>query len=84
MPLSKYFLHFPAVFVIIMVDVHVTGLVSKVFPREQLVEETIKTAEKIAGLSKIIVAMAKEAVNTCKCLIDYLFHCILFSPEYIK
>ena len=64
-----------------MVDVHATGLVSKVFPREQLVEESIKTAEKIAGLSRIIVAMAKEAVNMCKCLIGYPFHCILFRPD---
>lgn len=39
------------------------GLVSKVFPPDKLEGEAIKTAEKIAGYSKIIVAMAKEAVN---------------------
>jgi enoyl-CoA hydratase len=39
------------------------GIVSKVFPHDKLLPETIKTAEKIASNSKIIVAMAKEAVN---------------------
>lgn len=40
------------------------GLVSKVFPAEELVTEAIKTAEKISSLSKIAVQLAKEAVNT--------------------
>lgn len=40
-----------------------TGLVSKVFPVEELVDETIKLGEKIASMSKVAVAMAKEAVN---------------------
>ncbi|XP_012937340.1 enoyl-CoA hydratase, mitochondrial [Aplysia californica] len=39
------------------------GLVSKVVPVDQLVDETVKTAEKIASYSKTIVAMCKEAVN---------------------
>ncbi|KAI8511770.1 putative enoyl-CoA hydratase, mitochondrial [Branchiostoma belcheri] len=39
------------------------GLVSKVFPADQLVPEAVKTAEKIASHSKLVVAMAKEAVN---------------------
>ena len=42
------------------------GLVSKVFPPDQLVDEAVKTAEKIAFHSKIVVQMAKEAVNACK------------------
>jgi len=41
------------------------GLVSKVFPADQLIPEALKTADKIASNSKIIVAMAKEAVNRC-------------------
>ena len=40
------------------------GLVSKVFPADELVNEAIKTAAKISSLSKIDVQIAKEAVNT--------------------
>lgn len=40
-----------------------SGLVSKVFPVDQLVSEAVKTAEKIASNSKLVSAMAKEAVN---------------------
>ncbi|KAJ2800385.1 putative enoyl-CoA hydratase, mitochondrial [Coemansia guatemalensis] len=39
------------------------GLVSAVFPPEKLVEETIKTAAKIASKGAVSVQMAKEAVN---------------------
>jgi len=39
------------------------GLVSKVVPPENLVDESIKLAEKICSHSKLAVAMAKEAVN---------------------
>ena len=42
------------------------GLVSKIFPVDQLVDEAIKTAEKISSYSKITTAMCKEAVNACK------------------
>ncbi|CAH3143458.1 unnamed protein product [Porites lobata] len=41
-----------------------SGLVSKVFPAEEVVNEAIKTAEKISSLSKIAVQIAKEAINT--------------------
>ncbi|XP_071948959.1 enoyl-CoA hydratase, mitochondrial-like [Antedon mediterranea] len=41
-----------------------SGLVSKVFPKEQVLAEAVKTAEKISSNSKLIVAMAKESVNT--------------------
>merc|ERR1712142_1222663 len=40
------------------------GLVSKICPREELLDEAIKTAEKIASNSKLIVGLCKEAVNT--------------------
>ncbi|KAK4873587.1 hypothetical protein RN001_012947 [Aquatica leii] len=40
------------------------GLVSKIFPPEKLLDETIKLAEKIAANSPIALALAKESVNT--------------------
>ena len=39
------------------------GLVSKVFPVDKLLEETIKLAERIGTHSPLIVKMAKQAVN---------------------
>jgi len=39
------------------------GLVSKIFPAESLVEEAVKTADKIASHSKIAVQFCKEATN---------------------
>ena len=39
------------------------GLVSKVAPVKELVNEAIKTAEKIAKNSKLIVQICKESVN---------------------
>ena len=39
------------------------GLVSRIVPAADLVEEAIKTAQKIADLSLPIVMLAKEAVN---------------------
>ncbi len=39
------------------------GLVSRIVPVEDLVDEAIKTADKIARLSRPIVYLAKDAVN---------------------
>jgi len=39
------------------------GLVSKVFPPDTLVAEAVKTADTIAGHSKLIVQMCKESTN---------------------
>jgi len=39
------------------------GLVSKVVPADQLVDEAIKTADKIAEMSQPMVQMVKEAIN---------------------
>lgn len=39
------------------------GLVSKVFPADKLLDETVKLAEKISSHSPLIVALAKESVN---------------------
>lgn len=39
------------------------GLVSRVFPAADLVEEAVKVATVIAGMSQPVAAMAKEAVN---------------------
>lgn len=40
-----------------------SGLVSKIYPVDQLVAEAVKCGEKIAANSKLVSAMAKEAVN---------------------
>ncbi|MEL3889578.1 enoyl-CoA hydratase [Ferrovibrio sp. MS7] len=40
-----------------------SGLVSRVVPKEQLLEEAFKAANRIAELSRPVVMIAKEAVN---------------------
>ena len=40
-----------------------SGLVSRVVPAAELIEDALRTAEKIAGMSRPAVLMAKEAVN---------------------
>ncbi|KAF7643930.1 hypothetical protein LDENG_00230970 [Lucifuga dentata] len=40
-----------------------SGLVSRIYPVEHLVSEAVKCGEKIAANSKLVSAMAKEAVN---------------------
>ena len=40
-----------------------SGLVSRVVPAAQLIEEALKTAEKMAAMSRPVVLMVKEAVN---------------------
>jgi enoyl-CoA hydratase len=40
-----------------------SGLVSRIIPAADLVEEAVKTAEKIAGMSRPVAALTKEAVN---------------------
>ncbi|CAH1100971.1 unnamed protein product [Psylliodes chrysocephalus] len=44
-------------------DAEKMGLVSKVFPADKLLGETVKLAEKIASNSQITNAIAKECVN---------------------
>ena len=39
------------------------GLVSRIVPADQLLDDAIKTAKRIASMSRPISMMAKEAVN---------------------
>lgn len=39
------------------------GLVSRVYPVDQVVDEAVRLASKIASMSSPIAIMAKEAVN---------------------
>ena len=39
------------------------GLVGRIVPKGTLIDEAVKTAERIAGMSRVAVFMAKEAVN---------------------
>jgi enoyl-CoA hydratase len=40
-----------------------SGLISRIVPAADLIEEAVKTAEKIAGMSRPMVYMVKESVN---------------------
>uniref|UniRef100_M4BV93 Enoyl-CoA hydratase n=1 Tax=Hyaloperonospora arabidopsidis (strain Emoy2) TaxID=559515 RepID=M4BV93_HYAAE len=49
-----------------MIDAHQAerdGLVARVVPAEELLDEALKLAKQIAGFSQPVVKMAKEAVN---------------------
>ena len=56
------------------------GLVSKVVPVADLIDEAVKVGEKISGMSKIAVSMAKQAVNAANNLsldegkVDQIFY----------
>jgi len=45
------------------VEAERAGLVSRIVPLGELVEEAVKVAEKIAGLSRPVVMLAKESIN---------------------
>lgn len=45
------------------VEAERSGLVSRIYPTEDLLEETIKVAKTIANLSRLSVLLAKEAVD---------------------
>jgi enoyl-CoA hydratase len=45
------------------VEAERAGLVSRIFPAAELLDEAVKIAEKIASLSRPVVMLAKEAVN---------------------
>lgn len=45
------------------VEAERAGLVSRVVPLPELIDEAVKVAEKIASLSRPVVLLAKEAVN---------------------
>lgn len=45
------------------VEAERSGLVSRIFPTEDLLEETVKIAKSIANLSRLSVLLAKESVD---------------------
>ena len=59
------------------------GLVSKVLPPHQLLPETFKLGEKLASLSKMTVAICKEAVNRCKLETKFSLQCSHFNHHFL-
>ncbi len=55
------------------VDAERKGLVSEVFPTDQVVNKAIETAEKIASMPKMTAMMCKEAVNSGKTYLPIFF-----------
>ncbi len=45
------------------VEAEDAGLVSRIVPLAELLDEAVKTAERIASLSRPVITMAKEAVT---------------------
>jgi len=48
------------------------GLVSKVFPSDQVIDEAIRFAENVAAFSPMLVQTAKQAVNAGKFFIVFV------------
>jgi enoyl-CoA hydratase/carnithine racemase len=46
------------------VDAERSGLISKVIPHDELIDKTLKLANQIAALSRPVVVLAKESVNS--------------------
>ena len=59
---ERFFLHI-AFFLFSATEAKEAGLVSKVFPAEELVDKAVATADKIASHSKLIAQMCKQATN---------------------
>ncbi|VDP92319.1 unnamed protein product, partial [Echinostoma caproni] len=55
------------------------GLVSRLFPPDQVVPKALELGEKIAGFSGLTTLTAKEAVNSGK--LGSVLHTICFVPE---